>query len=259
MSKNIDELAGWLLDVVEGRLPWQDILEKEPDLSHEDAYRVQHAVMKRKAAGGDPVVGFKAGMTSQARQRELGITEPVVGTVLASAILSEGTRVPFLAGWRMLVEAEIGVVLKSDLPGPNATVMDAFQAVAGYVPAIEVGGGPTGNKRSHPMTLATQKLYGYVIYGGPVTAPYGIDLRTEGVVITINDETRGSACAVEVMGNPLNAVACMANMLHRSGAMLKAGMTVMSGSILPGIAVEPGDAVRLDYTRLGSVGCRFAG
>lgn len=88
-------------------------------------------------------------------------------------------------------------------------------------------------------------------------APEGIDLRVEGAILRVNGEVRGSATAVEVLGDPINAVVFIANKVWELGWALKAGMVLMTGAIVPSLAVEPGDEIQVDFTRLGQVRVRL--
>ena len=56
-----------------------------------------------------------------------------------------------------------------------------------------------------------------------------------------------------VLGDPLNSVAFMANKLAGYGRELKAGMVLMTGSIVASIPLEVGDHIEAKFTRLGSV------
>jgi 2-keto-4-pentenoate hydratase len=113
-----------------------------------------------------------------------------------------------VADCRNAVEPEIALLLGADLPGPDVTPLDVRRATAALLPAIEVAVGAPGHKeRSRHMVIATQKTSGSIIVGGPATAPSGIDLRLEGSVLAINGTARGSATAVEVMGDPYIAAA----------------------------------------------------
>jgi len=98
---------------------------------------------------------------------------------------------------------------------------------------------------------------GGIVIGAPMSAPHGIDLRLEGMVISINGEVKGSATGVEVMGNPLTAVALVANTIAGYGEKLEAGMLIMTGSFMGNLPVQPRDDLRVDFTRLGSVTARF--
>jgi 2-keto-4-pentenoate hydratase len=59
------------------------------------------------------------------------------------------------------------------------------------------------------------------------------------------------------MGDPYVAAAFIANTVLANGDRLRAGMILMTGSIIAAIPVATGDDVRVDFTRLGSVGVRF--
>jgi 2-keto-4-pentenoate hydratase len=55
------------------------------------------------------------------------------------------------------------------------------------------------------------------------------------------------------MGNPLNALAWLANHLEARGLALKPGDVVMSGAISKMLRPEAGDTIHARFTHLGSV------
>ena len=59
--------------------------------------------------------------------------------------------------------------------------------------------------------------------------------------------------ASAVMGNPINAVAWLANKLHEYGVTPEAGHVILSGSFIKAIPFEPGDTVVALFDRLGEV------
>lgn len=162
------------------------------------------------------------------------------------------------AGIVTMVEPEIAVLLNRDLKGPGVTHEEALLAVEGVFPAIEIAEQTHGGrKRSRQMGIAIHKSNGGIMLGSPMSSPHGIDLRLEGMVISINGEVRGSATGVEVMGNPLSLVAIIANKIGAYGEMLKAGMVLMTGSIVTAMPVVPGDDLTVEFTRIGNLNTRF--
>jgi 2-keto-4-pentenoate hydratase len=130
--------------------------------------------------------------------------------------------------------------------------------VAGYLPAVELGDYRTGdNPRSLQMTLVCNTFSGGIVVGGPLTPPHGLDLRTEGMVLSHNGAVVASATAVEVLGDPLRSVAFIANKLGELGGTLRAGMVLMTGSIVKSIPLASGDTVGVAFTRLGSLHLGF--
>ena len=252
-----------VLDWLEAQIfdggPAGDVLEKIPGLTVVDAYRMRDALMQRRIAKGDRHIGYKVAGASRAIQVTEHVEGPMVGCLMQSGLYAETAPIALGTYTRVIVESEVAVLLKHDLAGPGIGLTDVLLATAGLFPAIEVvaSRGERG-KRSHQMRIIGSKFTGGgIVIGGPMSLPHGIDLRLEGMVISINGEARGSATGVEVMGNPINAVALVANTIAAYGAKLAAGMLIMTGSFMGNLPVAPGDEVRVEFTRLGSVSARF--
>ena len=251
-------LIDWLDAALPRPEPVPEILARAPALTPAEAYRIQTALMERQVARGDRIVGYKAALTSRAMQELAGVNEPLLGTLLASRVFPADAPIalgPFL---RPTLEPEVAVLLGAELRGPGVTPLDALAAVAGYLPAVELGDYRTGDApRSLQMTLVCNTFNGGIVLGAPLSGPGGIDLRTEGMVLSANGAVRGSATAVEVLGDPLRSVAFMANKLAEWGQGLRAGMVLLTGSIVRSIPLAPGDDVSVEFTRLGSLHLRF--
>ncbi|MCZ6532209.1 MAG: fumarylacetoacetate hydrolase family protein [SAR324 cluster bacterium] len=247
-----------LTDWIEARLTEDyappEVLQHAPELSVPDAYRVQAAYMARRVAAGDAIAGYKAALTSKAMQEREGFDEPILGTLLTSRRLPANAPVSLGRYLRATLEPEVAVLLKSALVGPGVTAAQALAAVECYLPAVEIGDIRTGdNARSLQQTIVCNTFNGGYVLGGEGVTPAGIDLRYEGMVLEVNGEVAGSATAVEVLGDPINSVAFMANKLGEIGLVLQPGMVLLTGSIVASVRLHPGDEVRVGFTRLGAV------
>ena len=92
--------------------------------------------------------------------------------------------------------------------------------------------------------------------GGPRRPPgrlTDIDIRRIGASLSINGIVEQSGVAAAVMGNPINAVAWLANKLHEFDVVPEAGHVILSGSFIKAIPFEPGDTVVALFDRLGEV------
>jgi 2-keto-4-pentenoate hydratase len=249
-------LTQWIEQRLASGQPVPEITGQDPKLTTEAAYRIQAELMQRKVAGGDRIIGYKAALTSKAMQQREGIASPVLGTLLASRLRPEAEPVSLAGFLKGTVEPEVGVILARDLAGPGVTPQSAVAAIAGYVPAIEVGDIRTEGRRSLQHTICCNTFNGAHLFGTALTAP-GIDLRREGMVLSLNGNPVASATAIEVLGDPVLSVVFMANKLAELGLSLKAGMVLLTGSIVSSIPVRPGDSIRIEFTRLGDIGARF--
>src|SRR5216684_2633479 len=129
--------------------------------------------------------------------------------------------------------------------------------VEGAMPAFELIDFRLSGKLRAPDVIADGVLANGIVLGWPLVPVTGIDLSLEGVVFEQNGERVATATAAEVMGNPLNSLAWLANALGGQGGKLRAGDIVMTGSISKVLRPKAGDSVRASFTRLGSVSCRY--
>jgi len=229
-----------------------------PSIPVDAGYRVQDELREALVARGERVIGWKAGLTGRAAQESLGIHHPVSGFLLGDGIYATGETVPLARFAEMAVEVEIAFVMKRDLAGPGVTPAAALLAVEGALPALELvdfrwDGNPTEGD------LVADGVAGNAIaLGQPLTPVIGLDLALEGVVYEMSGRIMATNTAAEVLGNPLNALAWLANHLAERNLGLRAGDLVMSGSISTLLRPKAGDVVTARFTRLGSVSARFA-
>lgn len=244
--------------------PDQDMKKLFPEASIDDTYRVQFALMKKRAAAGDRIVGYKASAVrgAAAKQRP-GVPVPTIGTLLASHLCGDGDTIPIESRvGKEQIEPEIMVVLKKDLVGPGVTPMDVLAATEAFFPSIETAplrAGFHDLKWSHHHIIVNMKTTGKIVLGTEGVSPRGMDVRLEGIVGSIDGVVHGSATAIQVMGSPLNVVSAIANKLAEFEIELKAGMMVQTGSIIDPMLANRGDREALvEFTRIGSVRIRFA-
>jgi len=223
-----------------------------------EAYAAQDRLREALVGRGERVAGWKAGFTSKAAQESWQVTEPVCAFLLASAVLSSGAEIPAARFVKPGVEAEIAFVMKHDLAGPGVTAARALIAVEGVQPALELIDFRHSGKAVGTDVVADGVYAKAIVLGGALTPVAGIDLALEGLVYEQSGTVMATNTAYEVMGNPLNSLAWIANHLGSRGLGLRAGDVVMTGSVSKILAAKAGDTVRATFTRLGSVSVRFA-
>ena len=231
--------------------------ETAADLTLPQGYAIQRALEKALVERGDRVIGWKAGFTNATLQETYGVSEPVLGFLLASGVFGSGDAVPVSRFVSLGLEVEMAFVMKAALQGPGVTPASALLAVEGAVPSFELIDFRMSGKPRGTDFVADGVLANAIVLGGPLTPVSGLDLSLEGVVYEENGQRVATATAAEVMGNPLNSLAWLANALGKLGGRLRAGDVVLTGSISKVFRPKAGDSVRASFTRLGSVGCRF--
>ncbi len=253
-----DERAAALYAAMRDRAPIPPLTESDPDMTPVDGYLTQQAFVRRLVEDGDAVVGWKLGLTSKPMQEMLGVFEPDYAPQLRSQVVDDGETLAVSDYIHPKVEAEIAVVLSRDLQGPGVSLLDASRAIEGAVAAIELVDSRIADwKIKLPDTIADLASAGSSILGSRVV-PVDFDLRLTGMVMSRNGERVATGAGAAALGNPVYAVAWLANTLAPFGVTLEAGSFVMTGSLHAAFDVAPGDVVRADFDRLGSVRVRFS-
>ena len=132
------QFAEQLYEARRTRTPIEPFTDALPDLGMEDGYAIQQHLVARLLADGESIVGYKLGLTSLPMQQLLGVDSPDFGPVFASGVFRDGAVLPVDRFIAPRVEAEIGVILATDLTGPHCTPAQALAATAGLVAAVEI-------------------------------------------------------------------------------------------------------------------------
>lgn len=259
LQSSIAEAARWLREAAEsGRQcePVRHLLGSDADI--DAAYAVQETNTDLSVSAGRRISGRKIGLTSAVVQQELGIDQPVSGTLFADRCVTDGIDVPAGALVQPRAEGEIAFVLGEDLDKGEHSVVDVINATAYVLPAIEIVDSRTADWDLTVVDMvADNACSGFYVAGSRPILLAGVDVRGARMEMRRNGEVastgRGSAC----LGNPLHALVWLANSLCERGTPLRAGECIMTGSLGPMVPLAAGDEILLEVDPLGTVSTRL--
>ncbi|WP_137921323.1 2-oxo-3-hexenedioate decarboxylase [Hydrogenophaga sp. 2FB] len=257
-AQTIADLATHLEDAELKAHDVTKITDAHPHMDWDDAYAIQDEIRRRKEGRGQRTAGLKAGLTSFAKMKQMGVETPVFGFVSDYMARPDGGEIKTSELIHPKVEAEICIVTKAALRGPGCHVGAVLAAVDFVVPAVEIIDSRYRDfKFDLKSVVADNTSASRFVVGSRMRAIDGLDLRTLGVVLEKNGEIVAMAAGAAVLGNPLTAVAMLANHLGARGQEIPAGTFVMTGGVTEAISVQAGDSVNVRFQDLGSVSMRF--
>jgi 2-keto-4-pentenoate hydratase len=220
-----------------------------PGLDLDTGYAVQRLLRD----GRGPLVGWKLGVTSRAKQQQVGVDSPIYGFLAADHVLDLGEPLDTAQHISPRCEPEIVFVMARDLTGAHVSATEVLAATAGVAVGIEVlDSRYTDYRFTMPDVVADNASAGRYVVGAPVPAQ-GIDLRLVGVVLEHNGEVVATASGAASLGHPAAALAWLVRSLASSGEGLRAGEVILSGGLTAAVPVSPGDVVVATVDRIGSV------
>ncbi|WP_413299763.1 2-keto-4-pentenoate hydratase [Bacillus sp. 1P10SD] len=254
----VQESASRLLEAEKTKKVIEPLTVTYPGITVDDAYHTQLQIIRQKVANGAKIVGKKIGATSKAIQNMFGVNQPDYGHLLNDMMFIDGDAISLENYIQPKVECEIAFVLRKELKGPNVTIMDVIEATDYIVPAIEVIDSRIENwKIKFEDTVADNGSSASAVIGVKSTKLDGIDLTHIGMVVYKNGEMLDTAAGAAVLGNPLRAVAWLANSLGKYDVSLKPGEIVLSGALTSAVEIEEGDTFTAEFDHIGSVSVTF--
>ncbi len=253
MSIDHAEWAAYLLAAVDERQEVAAITKQVDELSIDDAYAVQAALLELQLGRGDTLAGAKLGLTSAAKQEQMGVAEPVYGWVLQSSVIVDGeVAVGELIHPR--AEPEVVFRLAQDLAGPGIGREDALDAVEVVLGGIEViDSRYEAFSFTLPDVIADNTSAARVAIGAQGAPPRSLDLSTLGCVFDVDGEVVGTATGAALLGDPAECLAMLANHLGKHGQKLEAGWIVMAGAPTDAKPLGIGTVVKARYSGVDAV------
>lgn len=233
------------------------ITDDYPAMTYKDAFDIQWEIRRRKEARGNKIVGMKMGLTSWAKMAQMGVESPCYGFLADYFSVPDGGDIQTDELIHPKIEAELAFVTNKDLAGP-VHIGDVLAATEMVMPAVEVIDSRYKDfKFDLKSVIADNSSSSRFITGGSAKPISELDVKTLGVVMTINGEVVQTGAGAAVLGHPAASVAMLANMLAERGEILPAGSFVLVGAITAAMAVQKGDSFCVHYDGLGSVSGRF--
>ncbi|MCW2762396.1 MAG: 2-keto-4-pentenoate hydratase [Marmoricola sp.] len=251
-------VADALRDAETGRRPIPPLRETWPEIDVVDAYEIQLLNIRHRLEAGAGVRGHKVGLSSKAMQEMMGVDEPDYGHLLTDMELFEDE--PVAAGQYCYprVEVEVAFVLGETLPGVGCTEEDVLRATEFVAPSIElIDSRVVDWNIKIADTIADNASSAGFILGPERVRPDSVDLRAINAVLTRNGEKVAEGRSDAVLGNPVRAVAWLANKVAEFGVTLEAGHVILPGSVHRAIDVRPGDDFVAEFEGFGSVHLNF--
>jgi 2-keto-4-pentenoate hydratase len=190
-------------------------------------------------AGGATGIGWKIGFDTPAIQAHFGLSDAVVGYLTDTRVVDSGATVS-LAGWTApAVEVELAVRLDGD------------GGIAGLGPALELVDLDISFDDIEPV-LAANICHRGVVFGPEVP---GADPLAMAATVT-----KDGAVVAEgkVTKDPADTVAFVRSYLAAHGGALEGGQRIICGSVVPPVAVAPGDALDVSFGLLGGLRVTFS-
>jgi 2-keto-4-pentenoate hydratase len=217
----------------------------------------QLELRRARLAAGDKSLGWKVGFGAPAMLKQLDIAGPLIGFLTQSARVPSGGSVALKEWVKPVAEPEIAVHIGRDVPA-GADHATAAAAIAGISPAIELVDVHTP-PQDVEFILGENIYQRHVVLDGSGPARDGPS--ADGLTCRIVRHGHEFARTTDPQANTgqwVEIVRHVADVLAAFGETLRAGEIIITGSVVPPLALEPHEeGIAFEVDPIGGVSVRF--
>lgn len=251
---NLREIAVFLNNAELNRQEVLKITNDYPNLTHEDAYDIQHEIVDIKTSGGNEIIGLKMGLTSEAKMKQMGVNNPLYGHIFDYMLVNDKEELSLSELIHPKVESEIAFIMGKDLGGEDVDEKAVLDAIEYVVPVMEIIDSRYQNfEFTLTDVIADNCSSSRVIIGSKFTKPDDLEMDLLGATLSINNEIMDSGTGAAVLGHPLKSVVVLAKLLAKRNLKISAGSLVLTGAITKACLIKEGDIVSTKIEDLGEV------
>lgn len=253
MAFNAKAAARYILEAHQARARFQNLPAAIGPGSLAEAYDAQEALHSFFSGKYGANAGVKIATTTKVMQELMGIDGPSFGVIFSERVHQSPAELKLQDFTSLKVECEVAVRLGDDLPASASgyTAATVSPLVEAIMPAFElVEDRMADYNNTNALSLIADNCWNAgVVLGRAVPYTPGLELHGLAGSLSINGQVQKHGRTEE----PLVAVAWVANMAAERGRPLRKGQIVMTGSIIPTLAINSGDRWMLNIDSIGEV------
>jgi 2-oxo-3-hexenedioate decarboxylase len=209
-------------------------------LDADAAYAVQEALVARRLARGERLVGLKLGLTSRAKMAQVGVDEVIWGRLTDAMAIADGATVETSGLIHPRIEPEV------------AFLLDASGDAVAVAPALEVIDSRYADFRfSLADVIADNSSAAAFAIGSWKPLPDGLD--NLGVLLEVDGRVTQIGSTAAILGDPHRALAAARRL---AGPPAEAGWVLLAGAATAAVPLAKGAHVRAVVEGLGTVAVR---
>lgn len=253
-QKNLDLWASVLNEARLKAKPIEQISRQIGSFSRQAAYDIQDRQLQLRLKQGEKQVGWKMGLTSEAKRKQMNLDSPLYGH------LTDQMQVPMQSEFSLhgkihsKIEPEIAFWIKKDISGiPNrAQVLAATGAVCACMEMLDSRYDQFKYFSMEDVIADNSSSSHFVL--GPWREDFqNLDLTQLKMKMFVDGQLSQEGISKDISGDPVISVIQLCELLQARGQILKSGCVVLAGAATPAVELKPGMKIELRVDELEPV------
>ena len=216
-----------------------------------EAYAIQEKGIEFRVARGERLVGFKMGLTSQAKRKQMRLNSPLYG-VLTGQMEVRGDF-SLSGSIHPKIEPEVAFLIEREFP-ENPSREQVLQAAGAVCACLEILDSRYQHFKYFSMedVIADNSSSSHFVLGSWVQDFRDFDLRNLPMQMFVNDRLAQEGNSKDISGDPVVSVIQLCQLLAERQRFLPKNCIVLAGAATAAVALEPGMRIRLEVPHFPS-------
>ncbi len=217
-----------------------------------EAYAIQEKGVEFRIARGERLVGFKMGLTSEAKRKQMNLDSPLYGVLTDQMEVRD--EFSLSGSIHPKIEPEVAFLIEREMP-ENPNREQVLQAAEAVCACLEILDSRYRHFKYFSMedVIADNSSSSHFVLGGWVQDFRDFDLRNLPMQMFVNDQLAQEGNSKDISGDPVVSVIQLCQLLAERQRSLPKNCIVLAGAATAAVALEPGMRIRLDVPHFPSV------
>lgn len=249
----IQQLAATVDNAARNRLAISQ-LSLENNFDIDESYAIQATSIQRRLDRGERLVGLKMGFTSEAKMKQMGVSDMIWGRLTDDMMYGNGDMLPFGKFIHPRAEPEVAFFIKKEIT-EEVSLEDLPNYVSAVAPAIEIIDSRYENfKFSLEDVIADNCSSAGFALGEWLPADTPVNHRK--VSLTIDGAEVQSGSTDAILGDPWKALQACTRLAAKYGQPIPERAIVLAGAATSAVYLKERQEVRAVIDGLGEVKLR---
>ncbi len=217
-----------------------------------EAYAIQEKGIEFRVARGERLLGFKMGLTSEAKRKQMNLNSPLYGVLTDQMEVRD--EFSLSGNIHPKIEPELAFLIEKELP-ESPSREQALQAVGAVCACMEILDSRYQQFKYFSMedVIADNSSSAHFVLGGWVRDFRDLDLRNLPMQMFVNDRLAQEGNSKDISGDPVVSVIQLCQLLADRQRSLPKNCIVLAGAATAAVALEAGMRIRLEVPHFPSV------
>lgn len=251
-SGQIEYIANTLIQARLHAAPIEQISATEKEFSRVEAYSIQELGIDDRVERGEVRLGFKMGLTSEAKRKQMNLDSPLYGELTNKMQVTEG--IFNLKGTiHPKIEPEIAFLTHKELRG-NVAYDEVINACSHACAALEILDSRYKQFKYFSMedVISDNSSSSHFVLGEWLWDFKKLDLKNLKMFMYVDDKLAESGFSSAISDDPINSIIQLCNLLAERNRYIPAGSIILTGAATAAVQIQKGMNIRLDVDNLPS-------